>query len=214
MINIKKQLPDSFDVRRYLWLIVFIATVGISSTFTNITYALGEVIADIIRDGLILTGIIGLITAPFRKKEWEWFHWLNLLMYTTASAKILYPNLIDNPYSAFIVTILVFISIIFIPNFKDLYGTESKSRSNSSINKSKSETTLNKTQRKFVVQDVKKEVAGKRSRVQDDYEDTQTKSTEKDDYIVKIKEAKSLLDKSIISEEQFEKIKQKIINKI
>ena len=214
MINIKKQLPDNFDIRQYLWLIVFIATVGISSTFTNISYALGEVIADIIRDGLILTGIIGLITAPFRKKEWEWFQWLNMLMYTTASASIVYPNLIDNPFSSFILIIIVFMSIIFIPNFMDLYQTEGKSTINSSINNSKSETTSNKTKRRFVVQDVKKEVASKRSRVQDGYEHTQTKSTVKDDYIVKIKEAKALLDSGVISKEEFEKMKQKIIDKI
>ncbi len=35
-----------------------------------------------------------------------------------------------------------------------------------------------------------------------------------DDYIAKIKEAKTLLDSGIISEEQFEKMKQKIIDSI
>ena len=35
-----------------------------------------------------------------------------------------------------------------------------------------------------------------------------------DDYIAKIKEAKALLDSGIISEEQFEKMKQKIIDNI
>ena len=35
-----------------------------------------------------------------------------------------------------------------------------------------------------------------------------------DDYIAKIKEAKALLDSGIISEEQFEKMKQKIIDSI
>ncbi len=35
-----------------------------------------------------------------------------------------------------------------------------------------------------------------------------------DDYITKIKEAKTLLDSGIISEEQFEKMKQKIIDNI
>ena len=72
----------------------------------------------------------------------------------------------------------------------------------------------NKTQRRFIVQDVKKEVAGKRNRVQSSYEHTQAKSTAKDDYIVKIKEAKALLDSGIISKEEFEKMKQKIIDKI
>ena len=35
-----------------------------------------------------------------------------------------------------------------------------------------------------------------------------------DDYIAKIKEAKALLDSGVISEEQFEKMKQKIIDNI
>ncbi len=49
-------------------------------------------------------------------------------------------------------------------------------------------------------------------------ETTSNKSTPEDlgedDYIAKIKEAKALLDSGIISEEQFEKMKQKIIDSI
>ena len=45
-------------------------------------------------------------------------------------------------------------------------------------------------------------------------EPAQTESGETVDYIEKIKEAKSLLDAGIISEEEFEKIKQKIIDNI
>jgi len=49
-------------------------------------------------------------------------------------------------------------------------------------------------------------------------ETTSNKSTPEDlgedDYISKIKEAKALLDSGIISEEQFEKMKQKIIDNI
>ena len=49
-------------------------------------------------------------------------------------------------------------------------------------------------------------------------ETTSNKSTPEDlgedDYIAKIKEAKALLDSGIISEEQFEKMKQKIIDNI
>ena len=213
MIKIKKQLPDNFDIKQYLWLIVFIATVGISSVYNDITYASGEVIADIIRDGILLTGIIGLITSPLRKK-WKWFHWLNMLMYTTASASIVYPNLIDNPYLAFSAIIAIFILFIIAPFFKYLFEAENKAKNSSTTDNSKSKTTSNKTQRRFIVQDVKKEVAGKRNRVQSSYEHSQAKSNDKDDYIVKIKEAKALLDSGIISKEEFEKMKQKIIDKI
>ena len=41
-----------------------------------------------------------------------------------------------------------------------------------------------------------------------------TSDSEEDDYISKIKEAKTLLDSGIISEEQFEKMKKKIIDNI
>ena len=49
-------------------------------------------------------------------------------------------------------------------------------------------------------------------------ETTSNKSTPEDlgedDYIAKIKEAKALLDSGLISEEEFEKMKQKIIDNI
>ena len=138
-----------------------------------------------------------------------------MLMYTTAGASIVHPSLIDNPYSAFIVIIAIFILIIIAPPFiKYLFEAENKAKDSSTINNSKSQTTSNTTQRRFIVQDVKKEVAGKRNRVQGSYEHSQAKSNDKDDYIVKIKEAKALLDSGIISKEEFEKMKQKIIDKI
>ena len=214
MNNIKNQLPNNFDIRHYLWLLVLVATVSISSIFSNIGFALGEVLADITRDGLILTAIIGLITAPFRKK-WEWFHWLNMISFTTASTYIVFPYLIYNPIAAWMAIILVSIMIIVLPNFLHYYQTEHKTTKNIKSNSnSKSETTSNKSQRRFVIQDVKKEVVDKRNRKQDSSGYAQTKSAGKDDYIVKIKEAKALLDSGIISEEQFEKMKQKIIDNI
>ena len=66
----------------------------------------------------------------------------------------------------------------------------------------------------YAFDEVTRKDSGQERQSQDDSQSTQTEKSETGDYIEKIKSAKSLLDAGIISEEEFEKIKQKIIDNI
>ena len=66
----------------------------------------------------------------------------------------------------------------------------------------------------YAFDEVTRKNSGQEGQSQDDSQSTQTEESETGDYIEKIKEAKSLLDAGIISEEEFEEIKKKIIDNI
>ena len=66
----------------------------------------------------------------------------------------------------------------------------------------------------YAFDEVTRKDSGQERQSQDDSQSTQTEKSETGDYIEKIKSAKSLLDAGIISEEEFEKIKQKVIDNI
>ena len=59
-----------------------------------------------------------------------------------------------------------------------------------------------------------KKSSGQLEQSQESSTSSQPDSSNSDDYIEKIKQAKSLLDSGIISQEEFDEIKQKIISKI
>ena len=191
-------MPENFDIKQYIWLIILVVSTLISSTDSNIQFALGEITADIVRDGLILTPIVWL-TTYYLRKPWQWYDWLNMLLYTTAIANIIYPDVIDDAPSA----LFVVVATIFIITFSFNYWHKQHPEENNQAN-------IKQTQERFDVQDF----INRKKKSQQNPKTVQTSSAKEEDYIGKIKEAKSLLDKNIISEEQFEKIKQKIINNI
>jgi hypothetical protein len=66
----------------------------------------------------------------------------------------------------------------------------------------------------YAFNEVTKQSSGQQDQSEESSTPSQTGSNDSDDYIEKIKEAKSLLDAGIISEEEFEEIKKKIIDNI
>ncbi|MDC0964402.1 SHOCT domain-containing protein [Candidatus Pseudothioglobus singularis] len=66
----------------------------------------------------------------------------------------------------------------------------------------------------FAFNEVTKKSSGQQKQTQESSTTNQSDSNNSDDYIEKIKQAKSLLDAGIISQEEFDKIKQKIIDSI
>jgi hypothetical protein len=66
----------------------------------------------------------------------------------------------------------------------------------------------------YAFNEVTKKSSGQLEQSQESSTPSQSESNDSDDYIEKIKQAKSLLDAGIISQEEFDKIKQKIISNI
>jgi len=87
-------MPENFNIKQYIWLILFVAGTLFLAGQTNFQYALGSITAMIAKDGLILTAGVALIQIKFRKQKWEWFDWLNMLAYTTIAARLLFPFIV------------------------------------------------------------------------------------------------------------------------
>ena len=79
-------------IKQYIWLIILVASTLIlaEQTQTNISFALGIITSNVLRDGLIFTGLVWGVTYYFRKESWKWYDWLNMLAYTTIVARLLY----------------------------------------------------------------------------------------------------------------------------
>ena len=84
-------MPDNFDIKQYIWLIILVAGTLLLAGQTSIQYALGAISAMVLKDGIILTIIVAVISIKFRKKKWQWYDWLNMLAYTTIAARLIYP---------------------------------------------------------------------------------------------------------------------------
>jgi hypothetical protein len=81
----------NFDIKQYIWVIVFGIPLLIIAYGTNFGFAAGVVSSWIVKDGLILTLLAWVIMTKFMKREsWEWYDWLNALAYTTVIARIIY----------------------------------------------------------------------------------------------------------------------------
>jgi len=82
---------SNFDIKQYIWLIIF-SILLISNTYLmNFPAAAGFVLGLIVKDGIILTLLAWVIMTKFMKREaWEWYDWLNALAYTTVIARIIY----------------------------------------------------------------------------------------------------------------------------
>lgn len=82
---------SNFDIKQYIWLIIFVVLLVVVADGTNFGYAAGVVTSMIVKDGLLLTLIAWVVMTKFMKREaWEWYDWLNALAYLTVIARILF----------------------------------------------------------------------------------------------------------------------------
>lgn len=82
---------SNFDIKQYIWLIIFTILLVIVADGTNFGYAAGVVTSMIVKDGLIFTLLAWVVMTKFVKREaWAWHDWLNALAYTTVIARIIY----------------------------------------------------------------------------------------------------------------------------
>jgi hypothetical protein len=89
------QLQEAFDIKRYIWLVIFAILLVVNAKDTNFGYAAGVVTNMIVRDGLLFTLIAWVIMTKVMKREaWKWYDWLNALAYTTLVARVIYVVLI------------------------------------------------------------------------------------------------------------------------
>jgi len=89
------QPQEAFDIKQYIWLVIFAILLVVNAKDTNFGYAAGVVTNMIVRDGLLFTLIAWIIMTKVMKREaWKWFDWLNALAYTTLIARVIYVILI------------------------------------------------------------------------------------------------------------------------
>ena len=82
---------SNFDIKQYIWAIIFIVLLVINAEGTNFGYAAGVVTSMIVKDGLIFTLLAwAIMTKALKRESWEWYDWLNALAYTTVIARVLY----------------------------------------------------------------------------------------------------------------------------
>jgi len=120
-------MPDNFEIKHYIWLIILVVATLFFAQQTGIQYALGVITAIVLRDGLILTALVWIATYKFRKQSWKWYDWLNMLAYTSLIASFLYPtvnSLIYHNfgYSKFALmglVIITFVIVFIVLWFKD-----------------------------------------------------------------------------------------------
>jgi hypothetical protein len=86
-----KQAQLGFDIKQYIWAIIFIVLLVINAEGANFGYAAGVVTSMIVKDGLIFTLLAwAIMTKALKRESWEWYDWLNALAYTTVIARVLY----------------------------------------------------------------------------------------------------------------------------
>lgn len=89
-----KSAPE-FDIKQYMWAIIFTVLLVVVADETNFGYAAGVVTSMIVKDGLIFTLLAWVVmTKVMKRGAWEWYDWLNALAYTTVVARVLYVMLI------------------------------------------------------------------------------------------------------------------------
>ena len=89
------QPQEAFDIKQYIWLVIFAILLVVNAKDTNFGYAAGVVTNMIVRDGLLFTLIAWVIMTKVMKREaWKWYDWLNALAYTTLVARVIYVVLI------------------------------------------------------------------------------------------------------------------------
>ena len=92
--NTENTKSNNFDIKQYIWLIIFAVLLVVIADGTNFGYAAGVVSSMIVKDGIIFTFIVwGVMTKLMKRAAWEWYDWLNALAYTTVIARIVYTAL-------------------------------------------------------------------------------------------------------------------------
>lgn len=76
---------------RWAWAVVLVITPGAIVMFEreSFMYALGSTAAGITL-GFLLSPIWWLISKPFTKLKWRWYHWFNSAVFTSLVLKIVY----------------------------------------------------------------------------------------------------------------------------
>ncbi len=86
---------SNFDIKQYIWLVIFVVLLVVVADGANFGYAAGVVTSMIVKDGLLFTLIAwAVMTKGMKRESWEWYDWLNALAYTTVAARVLYVMLI------------------------------------------------------------------------------------------------------------------------
>ena len=82
---------NEFDIKQYIWLIIFSVLLVVASEGVNFSYAAGVITSMVVRDGLVVTLLAWVVMTKFMKREaWEWYDWLNALAYSTVIARVLF----------------------------------------------------------------------------------------------------------------------------
>ena len=85
-----KQTQTGFDIKQYIWLIIFSILQIANTSLMNFPAAAGFVLGLIVKDGILLTLVAWVIMTKVMKREaWKWYDWLNMLAYTTVTARAL-----------------------------------------------------------------------------------------------------------------------------
>jgi hypothetical protein len=90
MANLPKEVASSVEVR-WAWVVVLVITPIATVMFEHesFNYALGSTIGGIVF-GFLLSPIIWLVSKPFVKFTWCWYHWFNSAAFTGLVLKIGY----------------------------------------------------------------------------------------------------------------------------
>lgn len=100
MTDLPKEEAGSFEAR-WAWAVVLVITPIAIFMFEreSFTYALGSTTAGI-TFGFLLSPIWWLISKPFTKVKWRWYHWFNSAAFTALVLKIGYWVLVPIAKSA------------------------------------------------------------------------------------------------------------------
>lgn len=90
MTDLPKEETGSVEVR-WAWAVVLVITPIAIVMFEreSFTYALGSTTAGIVF-GFLLSPIVWLVSKPFAKFKWRWYHWFNSAAFAALVLKIGY----------------------------------------------------------------------------------------------------------------------------
>ena len=78
-------------MEKVIWLIILLCVVAPNAVNTNYKYAAGLILPFFLF-ALALAVIWWLVTKPWRKRPWQWFHWLNVTSYIMVLHLIVSPS--------------------------------------------------------------------------------------------------------------------------
>ncbi|MFA6010356.1 MAG: hypothetical protein WC799_10280 [Desulfobacteraceae bacterium] len=83
-------IMKGIDVKKMIWLVIFLVAVIIQAMQSNIGFAFGATIPSFIA-GMVLSPIWWGVTKKNRKLPWKWFDWMNAGSYIMIGLLILSP---------------------------------------------------------------------------------------------------------------------------